>query len=156
LELDQSGWADVQELIQKADRFTMEELEYIVANNNKKRFAFNSDKTKIRASQGHSIDIDLNYKESRPPAALYHGTATRFVDKIMKDGLKKMNRHHVHLSDDCKTAVEVGRRHGKAVVFKIWTSQMYEDGFKFYISDNGVWLTEHVPEKYFMDVLYFD
>lgn len=121
LSLDKNGWADVKDLLYRinvlnkihgTEEFTFEELEEVVRDNNKKRFAFNEDKTKIRANQGHSIDIDLNLKAVIPPDILYHGTATRFLSSIYKNGLEKQNRQHVHLSPDPETATKVGQRHG--------------------------------------------
>jgi putative RNA 2'-phosphotransferase len=120
----------------------------IVETNDKKRFSFNDDYTKIRANQGHSIDIDLNLIEDVPPTILYHGTVIKFIDSINKNGLIKGDRHHVHLSADIDTAISVGSRRGKAIVLEIDSFMMYNDGFKFYLSDNGVWLTDHVPAIY--------
>jgi len=128
----------------------MEDLETVVETNNKKRFEFNTDKTKIRARQGHSIDVDVELEEKRPPAFLYHGTSDRFLEAIEKDGLKKMNRQYVHLSEDRATAEKVGKRHGgNLIVLRIQAdSYQYETGAKFYLSRNGVWLTEKVPVQY--------
>lgn len=126
----------------------MEQLEYIVLNNDKKRYSFNEDKSKIRARQGHSINVDVELKEAEPPEFLYHGTADRFLDSIMSDGLVPKSRLYVHLSKDEATAEKVGKRHGKPVVLKIETGRMAEDGFKFYLSENEVWLTKTVPPKY--------
>jgi len=154
IELDQNGWADVQNLIEKSNeygvKYNLETLKHIVDTNKKKRFAFNSDFSKIRASQGHSIDIELGYSNEKPPEILFHGTAQKSVDSILKYGLQKRNRQHVHLSSDLQTAMKVGQRHGKPVVFRILASKMFEDEFKFFISDNGVWLTDNVPPKYLM------
>lgn len=148
--LDKNGYADVQELIGKVE-LTFDELKNIVDTNDKKRFEFNSDFTKIRARQGHSLtDVDVELKEMVPPEFLYHGTADRFLDKIMNDGLLKMNRQHVHLSDNLATAKNVGSRHGKVSIITIDTKKMYQDGFKFFKSNNGVWLTNNVPTKYFL------
>lgn len=152
LTLDTNGWANVDELMAKMNAYgkpiDLETLEAIVATNNKKRFAFNSDQTRIRANQGHSIDVNLGYQAKVPPAVLYHGTASRFVDNIFKSGIQKMDRHHVHLSKDLETALTVGKRHGKPVIFEVLADQMVNDGFAFYESDNGVWLTGEVPVKY--------
>lgn len=154
--LDEKGYADVQELIcgvaRKFSGFTMDDLERIAANNNKQRYSFNEDKTKIRANQGHSVSgVDLGLPEREPPAVLFHGTYSGAVGAIRSDGIKKMSRQHVHLSSDEDTAVKVGKRHGQPVVIKIDAAAMYGDGYKFYISENGVWLTEHVPSKYFLN-----
>ena len=153
LTLDHEGWADVEELINKfnIDRNTLEE---IVQTNNKKRYSFNKTKTKIRANQGHSIKVDLGLKPVKPPHKLYHGTATRYVSLIQQNGLIKQSRQHVHLSTNLDTAKNVGQRHqrhqnGKKVpVFIVDAQTMQKDGYKFYLSDNGVWLTDHVPPKY--------
>ncbi|MCU0437680.1 MAG: RNA 2'-phosphotransferase [Raineya sp.] len=153
IELDENGWADVEQLIvgcnKKGNKLDFEKLKYIVENNNKKRYAFNEDCTKIRASQGHSIEVELGYTAQEPPEMLYHGTAEQHIESIFKTGLEKRQRQHVHLSADTQTATKVGQRHGKAVIIAIKAVQMYQDGFEFFISDNGVWLTDHVPTKYF-------
>lgn len=152
LELDENGWADVKELIIKSAksriRFTIEELNEVVEKNNKKRFAFNEDKTKIRASQGHSIAIDLALRPQQPPEFLYHGTARANISSILETGIEKRSRQHVHLSSDKETAVKVGSRHGEPVVLTIRTRKMYEEGILFYQSENGVWLTDHINTKY--------
>jgi putative RNA 2'-phosphotransferase len=123
-------------------------LDHIVATNPKKRFAFNEDRTKIRASQGHSITIDLGYEPQSPPEILYHGTASRHLDSIFKSGLQKQSRHHVHLSDNFQTAETVGQRHGKPTVLHVSSAKMEQDGFLFFKSENGVWLTDEVPPRY--------
>ena len=155
LTLDPNGWADVNELLLKAklDPLILEE---IVATNEKKRFAFNEDRTKIRASQGHSIDVNLQYKPATPPSALYHGTALRFLDSIMKTGLEKRDRQHVHLSMDSETALNVGKRHGQPAVLLVNSGKMHEQGYKFYLSDNGVWLTDNIPVTFLshIDMIY--
>ena len=115
---------------------------------NKKRFAFNDDKTRIRANQGHSVEVTLGYASQIPPAVLYHGTATRFLDSIRAEGLKKGERHHVHLSSDMETAVKVGQRHGKPAILTIDATAMHSAGMAFYQSDNGVWLTDRVPTEF--------
>ena len=148
LNLDEKGWASVYDLTMLS-KITPVELEEIVATNNKKRFEYNSDKTKIRACQGHSIDVDLQLKEIAPPVFLYHGTQISFVKSIYKDGLNKMKRNHVHLSADRETAEKVARRRGENfAIITIASEQMHLDGFKFYKSANGVWLTDNVPAKY--------
>jgi putative RNA 2'-phosphotransferase len=152
LSLDQSGWASVEQLIEASRRrgfeFTLEELQNVVASNDKKRFSLSEDGLRIRANQGHSIKIELGYAPTAPPDILYHGTAERFLASIEQHGLVKGKRHHVHLSPDVDTATKVGRRHGKEVVLRIKTGLMHQDGFVFYLSANGVWLTEHVPVQY--------
>lgn len=152
IELDKNGWANVDELInglkKKYPDFNREKLEYIVKTDNKQRYSLSDDKSKIRARQGHSIDVDVELKELTPPELLYHGTAERFLESIMKEGLVPKSRLYVHLSKDVDTAEKVGKRHGKPAVLKIETWKMAEDGFKFYLSENGVWLTKAVPPKY--------
>ncbi len=154
LSLDENGWVDVKSLLKQLSQYgkqlSMEELEWIVENNNKKRFAFNDNKTKIRASQGHSIDIDLGLEEVTPPIVLYHGTATDLIDRIKVEGLKKMTRQHVHLSYDTTTAFNVGKRHGTPCVLVINSYEMMKCGYKFYRSENNVWLTDIVPSRYIL------
>lgn len=149
LNLDTNGWASVEELLSKT-KLSKEELDEIVTTNEKKRFAFNEDQTKIRASQGHSIQVDLDLKPFVPPQILFHGTAISNKDVIAKDGISKMQRQYVHLSPDIKTATQVGMRHGKPVIFVICAMRMHKDGYKFYQSENGVWLTDSVPGKYLL------
>ncbi len=149
INLDSNGWVDVDELISKIQKgINKEILEEIVLTNDKQRFAFNEDKTKIRANQGHSLNIDLDLKESTPPDMLYHGTAERFIKSIMETGIRKNSRTHIHLSESLETAVSVGNRYGKPVLLKVDTKRMFTDGYKFYVSENNVWLTESVPTKY--------
>ena len=152
IQLDQNGWADIEELLDRAKKhgiqFDREVLSHIVATNSKKRFAFNATLDKIRASQGHSIEIELGYTNQKPPEILFHGTAEKSVQSILEKGLEKRSRQHVHLSSDLETAIRVGQRHGKPFVFKVLAEQMYNDKFEFYISENGVWLTDNVPAKY--------
>lgn len=152
LKLDENGWADVEELRAKSAKkrvhFSLEELDEVVETNNKKRFAFNEDKTKIRASQGHSINIDLSLEAIQPPDFLYHGTAEANISSIMAKGIEKRSRQHVHLSADKETATKVGMRHGKPIILTIRTGKMYEEGIAFFQSANGVWLTEFVDPKY--------
>lgn len=154
IELDKNGWANIDELIEgvkkKYPDFNREKLEHIVETDNKQRYSVSGDKSKIRARQGHSINVDVELKELEPPEFLYHGTADRFLDSIMKKGLVPGSRLYVHLSKDEETAVKVGKRHGKPAVLKIETGKMAEDGFKFYLSENGVWLTKSVPPEYFV------
>lgn len=152
IKLDKNGWVSVDELLEKCKTanvfITREELDDIVATNDKQRFKFSDDGLKIRASQGHSIKIDLNLKSKVPPVELYHGTVEKSLDGIKKNGLRSMSRHHLHLSSDVSTATNVGSRRGKPIILKIDSKAMYADGFKFYISDNGVWLIDEVPFKY--------
>jgi len=150
--LDNEGWTKVPELIEKINKkginLDFATLQIIVDTNDKKRFAFNDDKTLIRASQGHSVEVELNYKPEIPPTVLYHGTAIKNVPAIRENGLQKMNRHHVHLTASEDTALKVGQRHGKPVILTVQALLMHEQQFVFYVSDNGVWLTDHVPAAF--------
>ena len=149
--LDEHGWANVDELIAgiaKDNEFNMEILEEIVRTDEKQRYSFNEDKTLIRANQGHSIPVDVELEEKEPPEILYHGTGEKYVSSIDVQGLIPKSRLYVHLSKDEETAVKVGSRHGKPVIYIVKAKQMYEDGYKFFISANGVWLTKEVPVKY--------
>ncbi|MEL1245495.1 RNA 2'-phosphotransferase [Flavobacterium sp. DGU11] len=152
ISLDANGWTDVAKLLEKINNSGTQIdavlLEHVVETNNKKRFAFNDTKDKIRASQGHSIEIELGYEPQVPPDILYHGTATQNVDAIMRDGIHKSSRHHVHLSLEKGTASNVGGRHGKPVILEVMALQMHNDGYEFFLSENGVWLTDHVPAGY--------
>jgi len=154
LNLDENGWANVEELIEKSTNdsqgFSFEELDEIVQTNDKKRFIFNDDKTKIRANQGHSIAIDLALKPQQPPEFLFHGTAQANINSILEKGIEKRNRQHVHLSQDKETATKVGMRHGKPVILTIKTKEMFKDGIQFYLSENNVWLTDFVDAKYIL------
>lgn len=151
--LDEHGWADVKELLNGINdtgrKIDMAVLEEIVATDNKQRYSFNQDKTLIRANQGHSVSVDVELKEQEPPGILYHGTAARFVGNIRNEGLKPMGRLYVHLSKDVETALKVGKRHGEPVVLKVHSGEMHRDGYKFYLSENGVWLTKRVNVEYF-------
>jgi len=149
LTLDPQGWANVDDLISKSPKgLSREKIILAVESNDKQRFILSEDGNRIRANQGHSISIDLGLKPSAPPEILYHGTATRFLEPILEQGLKKMNRQHVHLSADVETAVKVGSRHGKPVILTLDTASMVKDGHDFYMSENGVWLTDRVPPQY--------
>jgi len=142
IELDKNGWTSIDTLIENAKKeveFTREELNEVVANCDKQRFSISDDGLRIKANQGHSTDVKLTFKEIAAPPVLYHGTVQQFIDSIMKSGLKPMKRHHVHLSKDVETATNVGSRRGKPVILKINAMKMQDDGFKFYISDNGVY-----------------
>lgn len=151
LELDENGWVSVHELIEKAKSkhiLTKDVIEFVVKNNKKQRFALSEDKRQIRANQGHTVEVNLDLAFVEPPEVLFHGTATRFLDSILAQGLKAMSRHDVHLSLNRAVATQVGERHGKVIVLEILAKQMYEDGYKFQCSTNNVWLTKEVPAKY--------
>lgn len=152
LQLDEHGWASVDELIQKINesgtKADLETIRLAVDTNDKKRFSFNEDQSMIRANQGHSIEVELNLKTAIPPDILYHGTATRFLESILKEGLTKQQRQHVHLSWQLETAKAVGARHGKPAILNIDAKAMQQDGFVFYLSDNNVWLVDAVPVQY--------
>ena len=154
--LENGGWVNVEDLLKAAARnnfpISVTELKEVVEKNDKKRFSFDESGIKIRANQGHSVAVDLNLKPQIPPATLYHGTAERNANSIKEHGLLKMARHHVHLSIDAETARRVGARHGKPLIFKIDTAAMTAENFEFFVSENGVWLTENVPPK-FLDIL---
>jgi len=150
--LDEQGWADVEQLLNLAQRegtpLSQDLLETIVSTNDKQRFAFNHDKTKIRASQGHSLDVNLQLTPQIPPQQLFHGTATRFMDSIRQQGLLPLKRQYVHLSADAHTALKVGQRHGQPLILTIQAQAMYQNGFNFYYSANQIWLTTIVPCEY--------
>lgn len=155
IRLDEHGWADVAELIEgiaKKKKFNREILEEIVRTDEKQRYSFNDDKTKIRANQGHSITVDLELEPAEPPEILWHGTAEKYVASIEKTGLRPGTRMYVHLSLDMQTAVKVGSRHGKPVIYQVKSGEMYRKGFRFYRSVNGVWLTIMVPVEYLIRV----
>ena len=152
LKLSPQGWANTKELLEKCQaqgkKIDFNTLKVIVEQNDKQRFAFNEDFSQIRASQGHSISIDLGYTAQEPPEILYHGTATRFLGSIYAQGLIKGKRHHVHLSANKDTALQVGQRHGKPVILEVAAKAMADTGHAFYLSENGVWLTDHVPPQF--------
>ena len=152
LDLAPGGWVAVDDLLAGAARIgfpiSREELERVVVENDKRRFSLDETGELIRANQGHSTDVDLQLPEAAPPEVLFHGTVERFLDAIRAEGLKKMNRHDVHLSPDCQTAAKVGQRRGKPLILAIDSAKMAADGFRFRVSANGVWLTEHVPPQY--------
>lgn len=152
ISLDENGWADVESLIRGINKagkaIDKEILSRIVRENNKKRYSYNEDCTKIRANQGHSLTVDVNLKKAVPPPRLYHGTATRFIESIKIKGIIKGNRQHVHLSEDKETAFKVGKRHGKPIVLVIDTREMMKVGYTFYLSENNVWLCEDIPWQY--------
>lgn len=147
LSMDRYGWVSTKKLIYALD-ISMEDLDKIVETNSKKRFELSKNKAKIRACQGHSVDILLGLSPVEPPEFLYHGTSEENKMGIITEGISKMKRNHVHLSPDTETALEVGKRHGEPIVLTIRTKEMYEDGIKFYCSKNGVWLTEFVAPRY--------
>lgn len=151
ISLDEHGWADVSELMEGISRkypLNMELLEKIVAEDEKQRYSFNEDKTLIRANQGHSIPVDVELEKCTPPDKLWHGTGQKYVESINEIGLIPKSRLYVHLSRDFETAIKVGARHGKPVVYEVDTKAMAEDGYDFYLSVNGVWLTKAVPPQY--------
>lgn len=151
ISMDEHGWANVDELlagIQKSFDITPEMLDEIVRTDSKQRYAFNEDKSLIRANQGHSIPVDVELEEKEPPEFLWHGTGKKYVNSIDKQGLIPKSRLYVHLSVDDETAKKVGKRHGEPILYHVKAKQMYNDGYKFYLSVNGVWLTAEVPLKY--------
>jgi putative RNA 2'-phosphotransferase len=152
LELSESGWVSVDALLaafsRKGFSLTRAELEDVVIKNDKQRFAFDETKQNIRASQGHSVPVELGLIALEPPEFLFHGTTTQSVAAILKTGLAKMRRHHVHLSVDTQTALRVGSRHGKAVILKIRAFEMHRAGHEFFCSQNGVWLADAVPPQF--------
>jgi putative RNA 2'-phosphotransferase len=152
LVLDAEGWAEIDEIVRltSGGRIPLSEnlIKEIVRTSDKQRFAISEKGSKIRANQGHSIAIDLALVPKQPPETLYHGTATRFVQSILREGLLRGERRHVHLSSDDETAVKVGKRHGEPVVLIVAAGEMAMSGYTFYLSDNGVWLTEHVPARF--------
>ncbi|WP_028973065.1 RNA 2'-phosphotransferase [Spirochaeta cellobiosiphila] len=150
--LDQNGWASIDDLLLKSrdsgTDISREDFFAVVEQNDKKRFSLSDDRQKIRAAQGHSLDVDLALEAQTPPQHLFHGTATRFLESIMKEGINSGSRQKVHLSTDKETALKVGQRHGKPIVLTISASQMHKDGFRFNFSENGVWLTDKIPTEY--------
>ena len=150
LTLSDEGWANIDELISKTKKFklTRESLQTVVDTNDKKRFLISNDGQLIKANQGHSINVKLKLEPVTPPEFLLHGTAERFIKSIFKEGLSKQQRHHVHLSETQKTAMNVGSRYGKPVLLTINSKRMHEDGFDFFKTANNVWLVDHVPTEY--------
>lgn len=151
LTLDHNGWVELDLLIERAaseislDRMLIAE---VIRTSDKQRFALSDDGERIRANQGHSVRVDLQLEAKEPPAVLFHGTATRFLESILAEGLRPGQRQHVHLSAQRETAVDVGRRHGKPVVLQVAADRMHAEGFQFFLSKNGVWLTDKVPSGY--------
>ena len=151
IELDEHGWANVNELISGINKrrpFTMAQLEEIVSSDDKQRYSFNEDKTLIRANQGHSVPVDVELEEVTPPDVLYHGTGEKYLSSINAMGLIPKSRLYVHLSGYTETAQNVGKRHGTPVILAVDCKQMVADGYTFYLSVNGVWLTKEVPCRY--------
>ena len=150
--LDEQGWVNLDELLKQANAhghtINLELLNYVVETNSKKRFAFDESGQRIRASQGHSVDVELGYQAQIPPEILYHGTGIKSIAAIQQTGIEKRSRQHVHLSKDMKTAIQVGSRHGKPAVFSVLAGEMHNDGFMFYLSENKVWLTDTVPARF--------
>jgi len=154
LELDDAGWATVDALLQAVSRhgvsLSREQLDHIVATSEKKRFAFSDDGLRIRANQGHSVEVELGYAPTTPPELLYHGTPEKFVAVIRREGLSKMQRHHVHLSVDKATTLQVGARRGRPNLLTIRSGDMHRAGHVFYRSANNVWLVDHVPPEFIL------
>ena len=152
LTLEPGGWVRVDDVLsgaaQKGFPISKDELLRVVAENDKQRFSLDETQTRIRANQGHSAAVDLQLKEVEPPPQLFHGTVAKFLDSILATGLQKMDRHDVHLSKDVETATKVGERRGKPIILVIDSAKMAADGCKFRLSENGVWLTDHVPVRY--------
>lgn len=152
LQLESGGWVAVDILLAACAtyRFTITraELNEVVRRSDKQRFAFNESSTHIRANQGHSVEVDLELPVAVPPDILFHGTARHNVDAIMREGLNRGRRHHVHLSFERETARRVGARHGVPVLFRVAAGAMHSQGFAFFVSQNGVWLCEEVPPQF--------
>ena len=152
IELDSAGWVSVMDLLgalnDSGNKIELCDLQEIVKTNNKQRFSFSEDGFKIRANQGHSIDVDLGLEPQEPPLILYHGTSITTLASIFDEGICKMSRRHVHLSDNISTATSVGGRHGEAFVLEVMAKSMYDLGHEFYLSKNGVWLTGYVPSEF--------
>ena len=152
IQLDRAGWTSIDQLIDAASHsgrmISREQLEHVVETNDKQRFMISQDGCMIRATQGHSVDVELGYEPARPPEFLIHGTPTTAVAIIRREGLKKMRRHHVHLHSDASIAENVGARRGAPVLLRIQSLQMVDEGYEFYVSTNQVWLTDHVPPQY--------
>jgi putative RNA 2'-phosphotransferase len=152
LTLQPGGWVPVDDLLDAARRhgfpISNDELVECVETNDKRRFSFDASGESIRANQGHSVEVDLQLEVREPPETLYHGTVERFLPSILAEGLDKGKRHHVHLSKDVETARRVGARRGKPIVLVVEAGRMHRDGHMFYMSGNGVWLTDAVPPRY--------
>lgn len=152
LRLDGAGWAPVAEVLVALGKAGLpgdpETLRAVVAGSDKQRFELSGDCSLIRARQGHSVSVDLDWPATEPPDFLFHGTVQRFLPAILADGLKPMKRHHVHLSPDPETATAVGARRGEAVILRVAAGRMAADGHVFRLSGNGVWLADHIPPGY--------
>lgn len=152
LQLGEGGWVPVNDLLiafkRAGKRLSLDLLEIVVAENDKQRFEFSEDRILIRARQGHSVEVQLGYAPEPPPDVLYHGTATRNLESIFQQGLIKGRRHHVHMSTNQETMLAVGKRHGQPVVLAVDAKQMLVDGFEFFVTENDVWLADHVPPEY--------
>ena len=152
ISLDANGWVDVDELLDAFEdhgrAMTIPELEKVVRENDKQRFIFSEDGLRIRAHQGHSVQVDLGLQPQSPPGVLYHGTVESFMESIFKDGLQKGRRHHVHLSPNLETATKVGQRRGRPVILEIQAGEMHRAGHSFFVSANGVWLADFVPPQF--------
>lgn len=152
LALDPQGWVGIADLIERGNaagtRFSRDDLLHVVETSDKKRFSVSDDGLRIRAAQGHSVAVELGLPAHEPPPVLYHGTATRFVESILQEGLKPQSRQQVHLSIDLSTAQRVGQRHGTPFIFRVDALRMHRQGFSFYLADNGVWLVDHVPPEF--------
>jgi putative RNA 2'-phosphotransferase len=150
--LDENGWVSVDELVNKAQKvmpLTQKMVAFVVKTNEKQRFALSEDGTRIRANQGHTVKVELDLVDVEPPEYLYHGTAEHFMESILREGLKPMKRHDVHLSFNEDTAHKVAVRHGKPVILIVESGRMYRNGHRFQCTKNNVWLTQEVPVKYF-------
>jgi putative RNA 2'-phosphotransferase len=154
LQLDEAGWVAVDALLEAVNRhgvsLARKQLDHIVASSEKQRFAFSDDGLRIRANQGHSVEVELGYAPATPPDLLYHGTPEKFVAAIRREGLLKMERHHVHLSVDKATTLQVGARRGRPVLLTIRAGDMHRAGHVFYRSANNVWLVDDVPPKFIL------
>lgn len=154
ISLDKNGWAKVSQVIkgmrEKGYTINLEILDLIVTTDDKQRYSFDTHKTRIRANQGHSIDVDVQLKECQPPEFLYHGTGEKYQNSIEENGLVPKSRLYVHLSADKETALNVGKRHGKPIIYKVAAQRMYEQGIKFYLSENNVWLTKKVDKEFLL------
>jgi putative RNA 2'-phosphotransferase len=154
LSLDKSGWANIKELLggaakhKRGRNISRALLETVVKTNDKQRFEISTDGNHIRARQGHSVSVELGYQPSAPPEILLHGTPSLSVQSIRESGLKKMQRHHVHLHIDEQTASAVGARRGQPVLLKIRAAEMTRQGHEFFVTENQVWLTDHVPAEF--------
>lgn len=152
LVLDEQGWCDTEDLLAKVNqhgrKLTLAQLQEVVTSNNKQRFAFSPDGSRIRANQGHSVSVELGLQPQAPPEILFHGTVGQFLPAIQEQGLIKGKRHHVHLSPDRETAMKVGQRRGQPVILQVKARALHEAGGEFFLSENGVWLTEQVQPEY--------